>query len=60
MRPPEPKEEGGRAGLRNRRIREDDTPPPATESFLLNRPFVFLVWDEATDTIILAGQFNGE
>ena len=60
VRPPEPKEEGGRAGLRNRRIREDDTPPPATESFLLNRPFVFLVWDESTDTIILAGQFNGE
>ena len=57
--PPEPKEEGGRAGLRNRRIREDDTPPPAKESFRLDRPFLFLVWDESTDTIILAGQFTG-
>ncbi len=60
VQPPEPKEEVGRAGLRNRRIREDDTPPPAKESFRLDRPFLFLVWDEATDTIILSGQFTGK
>ena len=31
-----------------------------TESFNLDRPFVFMVWDVNTDTIILAGQFTGE
>ena len=56
--PPPKQEEPMRPGWRGRREREE-APPPATESFLLNRPFVFLVWDETTDTIILAGQFNG-
>ena len=56
--PPPKQEAPARAGLRGRREREE-TPPPATESFLLNRPFLFFVWDESTDTIILAGQFNG-
>ena len=56
---PPPKQEAPmRPGWRGRREREE-APPPATESFLLNRPFMFLVWDESTDTIILAGQFNG-
>ena len=59
VQPPEPKEEGSRAGLRNRRSRDDDTPPPAKESFRLDRPFLFMVWDETTDTIILSGQFTG-
>ena len=31
-----------------------------SESFNLDRPFVFMVWDVNTDTIILAGQFTGE
>ena len=56
--PPPKQEASTRPGWRGRREREE-APPPATESFRLDRPFVFLVWDESTDTIILAGQFNG-
>ncbi len=56
--PPPKQEAPTRPGWRGRREREE-APPPATESFRLDRPFVFLVWDESTDTIILAGQFNG-
>ena len=38
---------------------EADLPPVAKEELVFNRPFVFLVWDSNTDTIILAGQFTG-
>ena len=37
----------------------DSRPKAVNESFLLNRPFVYMVWDANTDTIILAGQFAG-
>ena len=42
--------------------RADDTPTSlsASESIRLDRPFVFLVWDVNTDTIILSGQFTGK
>ena len=26
----------------------------------LDRPFIFMVWEENTDTIVLAGQFTGK
>ena len=58
-----PPSDGGRTQGAERRQREDeadDAPVHAVESFVLNRPFIYLVWDENTDTVILAGQFTGK
>lgn len=40
---------------------EDDRPRAAPkESFSLDRPFIYLVWDENSDTLLIAGQFMGK
>ncbi|MBR4651959.1 MAG: hypothetical protein IKO72_01230 [Kiritimatiellae bacterium] len=58
-RPPEP----DKKDTRSRRARyyddEDSKPAPAKESFSMDHPFVFMVWDANTDTIVIAGQFTG-
>jgi len=60
-KPPEDTQETvTRSGRRVRVTTEEEETPPAKESLALNRPFLFMVWDETTDTIILAGQFVGK
>ena len=59
---PPPKPKKAERGWRHDDFEEEEsaaTPKAAKESFLLNRPFVYMVWDANTDTIILAGQFTG-
>ena len=54
---PPPKQEKRRSW----REREEDEERRAMprESFILNRPFLYFVWDEKSDTLLLAGQFMG-
>lgn len=54
--PPPPKKRRGR----NYDEDEDDRPKSAPrESFVLDRPFIYFVWDENSDTLLIAGQFMG-
>ena len=65
VRPEEKKKKEARRSIWRRADEENDGSgeperlSPATESFTLNRPFIFFVWDENTDTILLVGQFTG-
>ena len=65
-RPPEKQKKEVRRSIwrradETRESSDSDAQPAvaATESFSLNRPFIFFVWDENTDTILLIGQFTG-
>ena len=55
--PPPPKKEK-RLSWREREEDEARRAMPR-ESFILNRPFLYFVWDERSDTLLLAGQFMG-